>query len=173
MRRAIVAALIVLSLAACGDDSSNTAETKPEAAPAEAATETPATMAETAAPAPESADRTPSAPGARVMILEPADGATVKSPITVKFGVEGMEVAPAGSDTPNSGHHHLLIDATLNDDGAPVPADGTHIHYGKGQTETQIELTPGRHTLQDVFADKNHIPHDPPVMSDVVTITVE
>lgn len=174
MKLAIAATLLVLSLAACGDDSSKTAEeTKPEAAPTEAASETPAPMAEKAAPASESSDRTPSPPGAKVMIIEPADGATVSNPITVKFGVEGMEVAPAGTDTPNSGHHHLLIDATVEDDSTPIPADATHIHYGKGQTEAQIELPPGTHTLQDVFADKNHIPHDPPVVSDAVTITVE
>jgi hypothetical protein len=164
MKRAIAAALLALSLAACGDDSQKTSETTAEA---------PAPVAEQSAPAPESSDRTPSPPGAKVMILEPADGATVKTPVTVRFGVEGMVVAPAGSDTPNSGHHHLLIDASVVDDGAPIPADGTHIHYGKGQTETQIAMTPGKHTLQDVFADKNHIPHDPPVVSDVVTITVE
>jgi Domain of unknown function (DUF4399) len=156
MRLAIAATLLVLSLAACGDESSKTSEASKEAAPAPAASE-----------------RTPSAPGAKVMILEPADGATVKSPVTVKFGVEGMEVAPAGTDKPNSGHHHLYIDSALSDDGSPVPADGQHIHYGKGQTEAQIDLAPGKHTLQDVFADKNHIPHNPPVVSDVVTVTVE
>jgi Domain of unknown function (DUF4399) len=158
MRLAIAAAFLVVSLAACGDDSSKTSEAAKEAAPA---------------PAETASDRTPSPAGAKVMILEPADGATVKSPITVKFGVEGMEVAPAGTDKPNTGHHHLYIDSALNNDGSAVPADANHIHYGKGQTEAQIELPPGKHTLQDVFADKNHIPHDPPVVSDVVTITVE
>lgn len=146
MRRALAATFLVLLLAACGDDSSKS---------------------------PEASDRTSSPPGAKVIILEPADGATVKNPITVKFGVEGMEVAPAGTDKPNTGHHHLLIDSKLDDPSVPVPADANHIHYGKGQTEAQIELTPGKHTLQDVFADKNHIPHNPPVVSDVVTITVE
>jgi hypothetical protein len=173
MRLAIAATFLVLSLAACGDDSSKTSEASKEAAPTEAASETPAAMAEKTAPAPEASDRTPSPAGAKVMILEPADGATVTTPITVKFGVEGMEVAPAGTDKPNSGHHHLVIDSKLEDASAAVPADATHIHYGKGQTEAQIELAPGTHTLQDVFADKNHIPHDPPVVSDVVTVTVE
>jgi hypothetical protein len=159
MIRAIAAALLVLSLAACGDNSS-----KPEAMKDAPKPET---------TAPEAVARTPSPAGAKVSILEPADGATVTSPITVKFGVEGMEVVPAGMDKPNSGHHHLFIDSKLDDPSAPIPSDATHIHYGKGQTEAQIELAPGKHTLQDVFADKNHIPHDPPVQSDVITITVE
>jgi Domain of unknown function (DUF4399) len=171
MRRALAASLLVLSLAACGDDSSKTGEKTAEAMKPEATSEAP--MAEKAAPAPEASDRTPSPAGAKVMILEPTNGATVKSPVTIKFGVEGMEVAPAGTDTPNTGHHHLYIDAKLDDPSAPVPADANHIHYGKGQTEVQVDLAPGTHTLQDVFADKNHIPHDPPVVSDVVSITVE
>ncbi len=173
MRRALAATLLVLSLAACGDNSSKTSEAKKEATPAAESSGAPAAVAEKSAPAPEASDRTPSPAGAKVSILEPADGATVKSPVTVKFGVEGMEVVPAGTDKPNSGHHHLFIDSKLDDPNAPVPGDANHIHYGKGQTEVQVELTPGKHTLQDVFADKNHIPHDPPVVSDVVTITVE
>ena len=92
---------------------------------------------------------------------------------TVKFGVEGMKLVPAGTDEPDSGHHHLLIDTKIEDYNAPIPADAQHIHYGKAQTEGTIELSPGKHTLQDVFADKNHIPHEPPVQSDVITITVE
>ncbi len=147
MRRAIAAILLVLSLAACGDSGT---------------------------PASDASGRTPSPTGAKVFIIEPVNGATVKNPVTVKFGVEGMEVVPAGTDKPNSGHHHLLIDTELEDGNAPIPADATnHIHYGKAQTEAQIELSPGKHTLQDVFADKNHIPHDPPVQSDAITITVE
>lgn len=157
MKRAIAAALLVLSLAACGDNG------------------TPAPEAEKSksTPAAETSTRTPSPAGAKVLILEPAEGATVKSPVTVKFGVEGMEVVPAGTDKPSSGHHHLLIDTKIDDYNSPVPADANHVHYGKGQTEVQIELAPGKHTLQDVFADMNHMPHDPPVVSDVVTITVE
>jgi len=160
MKRTVVAALFVLSLAACGDNGSSTTEAMKEAPKPETT-------------APEATARTPSPAGAKVSILEPADGATVKSPVTVKFGVEGMEVAPAGTDKPNSGHHHLLIDTKIDDYNAPIPNDETHKHYGKGQTEAAVELSPGKHTLQDVFADKNHIPHDPPVESEVVTITVE
>jgi Domain of unknown function (DUF4399) len=155
MRRALAATFIVLSLAACGDNGQ------------------PASKDKAAAPAPEASARTPSPAGAKVTILEPKDGATVKSPVTVKFGAEGVEVVPAGTDKPNSGHHHLLIDAKLEDLNAPIPADANHIHYGKAQTEAQVELKPGKHTLQDVFGDKNHIPHDPPLESGVITITVE
>ena len=118
-------------------------------------------------------ERTPSPPGAKVYIIEPSDGATVSSPVTVKFGVEGMEVAPAGSDKPNTGHHHFIIDAEVTDYNSAIPKDDHHIHYGKGQTEASVALTPGKHTLQLLLGDKNHIPHDPPVKSDVVNITVE
>lgn len=117
--------------------------------------------------------RTPSPPGAKVFIIEPKDGATVSSPVTIKFGIEGMEIAPAGSDKASTGHHHLLIDASLPDFNEAIPKDETHIHYGKGQTEASVELKPGKHTLQLLLGDKNHIPHDPPVKSDVVTITVK
>lgn len=117
--------------------------------------------------------RAPSPSGAKVFIIEPKDGATVSSPVTIKFGIEGMEVAPAGSETQNSGHHHLLIDAPVPNVGEAIPKDDHHVHYGKGQTEASVELKPGKHTLQLLLGDKNHIPHDPPVKSDVVTITVE
>jgi hypothetical protein len=117
--------------------------------------------------------RTPAPEGARVFIIEPQDGATVSSPVTVKFGIEGMEIAPAGTDKPNSGHHHLLIDTEVTDFSSAIPKDDVHIHYGKGQTEATVELKPGKHTLQLLLGDKNHIPHDPPVKSEVITITVE
>lgn len=117
--------------------------------------------------------RTPSPPDAQVYIIEPADGAQVSSPVTVKFGLSGMGVAPAGVERANTGHHHLLID--LPDQpppGQPLPADDHHKHFGGGQTQTVIELSPGQHTLQLLMADHNHIPHDPPVMSKQITITV-
>lgn len=117
--------------------------------------------------------RTSSPPGAKVFIIEPKDGATVSSPVTVKFGIEGMEVAPAGTDKPNTGHHHLLIDTQVTDFNATIPKDAKHVHFGKGQTEASVELTPGKHTLQLLLGDKDHIPHDPPVVSDVVTIDVK
>ncbi len=117
--------------------------------------------------------RTPSPAGAKVFFIEPADGATVTNPVIVKFGIEGMEVAPAGTDKPNTGHHHVLIDTVLEDFESPIPADDMHKHFGKGQTETQLELTPGEHSLQLLLGDQNHIPHDPVVESESITITVE
>ena len=124
--------------------------------------------------APGQAQEVSKAPAdAKVMILEPANGAEVASPVTVKFGIVGMEIAPAGTDKPNSGHHHLIIDSTVADTKSAIPADDAHKHFGKGQTETSIELKPGKHTLQLVLGDKNHIPHDPVVQSDVITITVK
>jgi hypothetical protein len=157
MRRALAATLLALSLTACGDSGTPAHD--------EAHKE--------GQPVAEAIPRTPSPAGAKVWLIEPKDGETVKNPITIKFGVEGMKVVPAGTDEPDSGHHHLYIDTTVVDDDAAVPADAQHIHYGKGQTEATIELAPGKHTLQDVFADKGHIPFEPPVQSDPITITVE
>jgi predicted small lipoprotein YifL len=176
MKLTIVAALFVLSLAACGDNGTPAPEAEKEAMKPEASTEAPAPMAEehdTHAPAAEASARTPSPPGAKVFLIIPQDGDTVYSPVAVKFGVEGMTVMPAGTEEPNSGHHHLLIDAKIDDYNAPIPNDETHKHFGGGQTETAVGLSPGKHTLQDVFADKNHIPHDPPVESEVITVNVE
>lgn len=116
----------------------------------------------------------PSPADASVFFVEPADGATVAPTFTVKFGVKGMAIAPAGTDQPNSGHHHLLIDvAALPDLKLPLPATDHVVHFGKGQTETQVTLPPGTHTLQLVFANYLHIPHDPPVISKKITVTVK
>lgn len=118
-------------------------------------------------------DRTPSPAGAIVYIVSPADGATVSSPVTVVFGLKGMGVAPAGTEKEKTGHHHLIIDAPLPGLDDPIPADDNHKHFGGGQTETTIELPPGEHTLQLLLGDLNHVPHEPPVTSDRITITVE
>ncbi len=117
--------------------------------------------------------RTKAPQGAQVYFIAPENGAQVSSPVTVKFGLKGMGVAPAGIDSPETGHHHVLVDAELANPGLPIPNDATHLHFGKGQTEAQLELAPGRHTLQLVVGDKNHIPHDPPVVSEKITITVK
>ena len=120
------------------------------------------------------ADRTPSPPGAAVYIISPADGATVQSPVTVQFGLKGMGVAPAGIEKDKTGHHHLLIDVTeLPPLDEPIPADDSHKHFGGGQTEVTLELPPGTHTLQLLLGDQNHIPHEPPVLSEKITITVQ
>src|SRR5215470_12822487 len=113
-----------------------------------------------------------SADGAKVYFIEPRDGATVGQEFTVRFGLSGMGVAPAGVDTENTGHHHLLIDGATADMNAPIPADATHVHFGKGQTEATVKLPPGKHTLQLLLGDRNHIPHDKPVMSERITVTV-
>ena len=118
--------------------------------------------------------RTPAPEGAQVYIISPADGERVSNPVTVRFGLDGMGVAPAGVDKPGTGHHHLLIDAVQPPAyDTPLPADDHHKHFGGGQTETRIELAPGKHTLQLILGDQNHIPHDPPVMSEIITINVE
>jgi len=118
-------------------------------------------------------ERTPSPPGAEVYIISPKNGATVKSPVRVQFGLKGMGIAPAGVKFDNTGHHHLLIDSDPPANlAAPLPATDKLLHFGKGQTETLLTLTPGKHTLQLLFADQNHIPHDPPVISKKITITV-
>jgi hypothetical protein len=117
--------------------------------------------------------RTLSPDGALVYFLSPENGATVTSPVTVRFGLRGMGVAPAGVTAPNTGHHHLLIDvADLPPDNLPIPNDANHRHFGLGQTETELTLEPGRHTLQLVLGDALHAPHQPPVRSEKITITV-
>ena len=115
----------------------------------------------------------PAPKDAYVYIISPKDGETVASPVKVVFGLSGMGVAPAGVDKKNTGHHHLIIDADTPSLDKPIPADKKHKHFGGGQTETTIELSPGQHTLQLVLGDKNHIPHKPPVVSKKITITVK
>lgn len=118
--------------------------------------------------------RTPAPAGAKVYIISPSDGDTVSSPVTVRFGLSGMGVAPAGTDKEKTGHHHLLIDVEgLPDLDKPLISDEQHRHFGGGQTEVTVELPPGKHTLQLILGDKVHIPHDPPVISDKITISVE
>lgn len=110
--------------------------------------------------------------GAAVYIISPADGATVTSPVRVVFGLRNMGVAPAGINAKGTGHHHLLIDTGLPNLELPIPADDRHLHFGSGQTETVIELAPGEHTLQLLLGDARHFPHQPPIMSKRITITV-
>lgn len=156
---------LTLGLAACGGKPEPAAPSAPPAA-----TE----PAPTPPPAPPPAARNPAPAGAKVAIVSPANGATVKSPVKVQFSIEGMDLAPAGTAQPNSGHHHLLIDTGLPEDlNQPVAKDEQHLHYGQAQTEAEVTLAPGSHTLQLLLGDVNHVPHDPPVVSEQITITVE
>lgn len=118
-------------------------------------------------------DRTMAPKGAAAYIVAPADGAMVASPVTVVFGLKGMGVAPAGVEKANTGHHHLIVDAALPPLDEPIPADEHYRHFGGGQTETTVELAPGTHTLRILLGDHNHIPHEPPVTSAQITITVK
>lgn len=112
--------------------------------------------------------------GAAVYVISPKDGETVTGDVLVRFGLKGMGVAPAGVDVANTGHHHLLINVeALPAMDQPIPADDTHKHFGGGQTETTLKLAPGRYTLQMLLGDKYHQPHQPPVLSDRITITVK
>lgn len=117
--------------------------------------------------------RQPAPEGAGVYFIEPADGATVQSPFKVSFGLHGMGVAPAGTNKPDTGHHHLLINSPEVDLDMPLPTTDQVRHFGGGQTETTLTLEPGSYTLQLVLGDYAHIPHDPPVVSETITITVE
>ncbi|WP_028021818.1 DUF4399 domain-containing protein [Enterovibrio calviensis] len=117
---------------------------------------------------------TPSAADAEVYFVEPQDGQTVPETFKVVFGLKGMDVSPAGNNQPNSGHHHLLIDVdSLADFALPLPANDNVRHFGGGQTETMLTLPKGKHTLQLLLGDYLHIPHDKPVMSEKITITVK
>jgi hypothetical protein len=126
-----------------------------------------------AAAAGDAANYTPSPAGAKVYIISPANGAEVKGPVKVVFGLSAMGVAPAGTQKDNTGHHHLLIDNPTVDTRAPLPTSEQVQHFGNGQTETTVTLKPGKHTLQLVLGDWKHQPHNPPVMSETITITVK
>jgi hypothetical protein len=111
---------------------------------------------------------------ASAYIVSPANGATVSNPVTVVFGLRSpYGVAPAGVVIENTGHHHLLIDTDQPDLNLPIPKDEHHRHFGGGQTEVSLELTPGDHTLQLLLGDFAHIAHKPPVLSERITITAE
>jgi hypothetical protein len=118
-------------------------------------------------------DRSAAPADAEVYLIAPADGATVKSPVTVRFGLKGMGIAPAGVKVENTGHHHLLIDTDAPADASlPLPTSDKVLHFGKGQTEASVTLPQGKHTLQLVLGDQSHVPHNPPVMSKKIMITV-
>ena len=118
--------------------------------------------------------RTPAPKDARVYIIWPHDGDVIRGgKLWVRMGLRGAGVAPKGTDMPNVGHHHLIIDADLPPFDQPIPSDRNYLHFGGGQTEARLEgLSPGKHTLQLLMGDKDHVPHDPPLYSEKITITV-
>lgn len=124
---------------------------------------------------PALAEGTPSPEGAKVYFIGLEDGATVSNPVTLHFGAKGIGIAPAGVERENTGHHHLIINEAIEGEELQlsIPADDQHVHFGGGQTEVTMELPTGTHVIQLVMADHNHIPHDPPLMSERITITVE
>ena len=117
---------------------------------------------------------------ARVYVVNLDDGATVSSPVSVVFGLSGKGVAPAGVEKDGTGHHHVLLDRVPFGDGPEdewmlevgIPSDDNHLHFGGGQTEVTLDLPPGEHTLQLLLGDHNHVPHDPVVVSEQISITV-
>ena len=117
--------------------------------------------------------RSESPAGAAVYFITPTDGQTLHSPVTVRFGLRGMGVAPAGVAKAKTGHHHLIVDADLPPLDLPIPSSEHYRHFGGGQTQVELDLAPGTHTLQLLLGDEHHVPHDPPVVSDRITITVE
>jgi hypothetical protein len=111
-------------------------------------------------------------PDAKVYIIWPADGQVIKGAFWVRMGLSGAGIAPAGVEKANTGHHHLIIDADLPPLDQPIPNDRNHLHFGLGQTEARLDLPPGKHTLQLLLGDANHVPDQPPLYSKLITITV-
>jgi Domain of unknown function (DUF4399) len=132
----------------------------------------PAPTPRTATPAPTTGGPTPAPPGSAVYFVDLKDGQTIPPNFVVHFGLTNMGIAPAGTDRPASGHHHLLIDVDLPPLNEAIPSDFNHLHFGAGQTEGEITLSPGPHTLQLLMGDKDHIPHTPPVMSPRIRVIV-
>ena len=145
---------------------SDTTNTQQPASPGHEHESTPST------PDAAQAGRTAAPKDAYIYIGWPNDGEVVRGRFKVWFGLRNFGVAPAGVRKDNTGHHHLLVDADLPPMDEPIPNNRNYIHFGKGQTETYLELPPGRHTLQLLMGDAEHIPHDPPILSKKITITV-
>jgi hypothetical protein len=154
------AAGILTVAGAVGQETGKPTPTAPPAAPA--------TNASPAA----GPSRSPSPPDAYVYIGWPQDGSSVATKFKVWFGTRNFGIAPAGVQKANTGHHHLLIDVPVPPLDQPIPSDRNHLHFGLGQTEAIVELPPGKHTLQLLMGDADHVPHDPPLMSRRITIYV-
>ena len=108
----------------------------------------------------------------KVYFINLEDGDRVESPFLIQFGLSGMGIAPAGTDRSNTGHHHLLINVDDIDLSKPIPSSSNHIHFGGGQTESLLDLTPGDYSMQLVLGDMTHTPHNPPIISQRINITV-
>ncbi len=164
MRIGITLALACgVGLAGCGDRAPEPGTEAPE-------TTEPAAVEPAAEPA--AALRTPAPENAALYFIAPADGDEVTSPVNVLFGLSGAGVAPAGIVFPDSGHHHMLVDTGMPPEDIPIPEDANHLHFGLGQSEAMVELPPGEHRLQLLLGDHLHIPHDPPIASEAITVTV-
>lgn len=176
MVQRIVPILLVTVLAAC--DTTDNAAPEPGGGPDEAPGAAAATQHEgheaSAATQTNAAAfaRKPAPQGATAYIISPADGDTVTNPVRIVFGLKGMGVAPAGVAREDAGHHHLLIDTDPPAFDTPIPADDRHVHFGLGQTETTLTLSPGEHRLQLLLGDELHVPHEPPLLSEPITIQV-
>ena len=126
------------------------------------------------------ANETPAPADAAVYVVNLENGTTVQSPVTVIFGLAGMGVAPAGVEKESTGHHHILLNRAPFGEGADdaeliahgIPSDENHLHFGGGQTQASLDLPAGTHTIQLVLGDHFHVPHNPPVVSVGITITV-
>lgn len=157
----------LLLAGACGQSETEAPEPSPSAALA--GDESTSAVADVVAALPRSA----SPDGAKVFFITPVNGDTVSSPFEIEFGIKAMSVVAAGDSQALSGHHHLLVDAGLPDLALPIPSNTSHIHFGDASTSTQLTLDSGEHTLRLLLGDHLHLPHDPPVMSELITITVK
>jgi hypothetical protein len=176
-RRIALLSSLLLAFAACSQKQPSSpgvpgGEKPPTLPDTLVASATPATVPIVHIPETAANRKTPPA-GAKVYFVDIKDGDVVTSPFKVGFGVDGLALMPAGSSDPDSGHHHLIIDADLPPQDAPLPANDHVRHFGKGQTGVELSLPPGTHTLQLEFADGAHLPFNPPVVSDRITITVQ
>ena len=108
----------------------------------------------------------------KVYFINLQNGDVLKSPFLVQFGLAGKGIAPAGVDVQNTGHHHLLINVDEIDYSSPIPSTSQQLHFGLGQTETNLDLPSGKYKLQLILGDKHHVPHQPPLVSEIIELTV-
>ncbi len=169
--RLVFSLLSVVAMVGCQPADESVSPPAQPAAPA-AGDATPAGPSAAPATPPPSLPRSPAPENARVFIVAPEPGATVTSPVRVVFGAENVEIVPAGTERPGGGHHHLVINADLPDPTRPIPSSEQYLHFGTGATDAELDLAPGEYHLKLLLGDHLHIPHDPPVYSETVAITV-